>query len=341
VPNRVRFDGAARRFYEVWYFIFNDHASGDGFWIRYTLLNPLDDRAEAGAALWFAHTCHADPRKSIAIQRGFGRDLEARPGSFEVRIGNATLGEGHSRGGFEADGHSVAWNLRYQPSPAPHYYFDEPLRRLSARRTSVTLPNPQIFLTGEVTVDGETMLVERASGHQAHHWGVERAPRWLWGHCCAFEDDPPAVLELLAPQVPGGAQLAFVSLYTSGRRYRATGLRSILRNRACGGLGFWHFEGVTREHRVIADVTVDPRYVQRFTYVSPSYRTSECWNTQVGDCLVRVYRGERLELALRAYGTAAAEVHDEEPSRIAYAAWHGGQSKTRNGNAAAPSESTR
>src|SRR5213079_1779361 len=86
---------------------------------------------------------------------------------------------GRVRGGFESAGHSVSWDLRYEPSPQPHYYFGDVLRRLSARRTSVTLPNPQIFLSGDVTIDGRPIHVARGPGHQAHHWGVERAPRWL------------------------------------------------------------------------------------------------------------------------------------------------------------------
>jgi len=322
VPNRVRFDGSARRFYEVWYFIFNDPATGDGFWIRYTLLNPLDDHPEAGGALWFAHTCRADPARSFAIRRRCGRrDLAVAPGALDVRIGAATFTEGRLAGAFESGGHSVSWNLEYEPSPRPHYYFGETLRRLSARRTSVTVPNPQIHLNGELAIDGTSIRLRRAIGHQAHHWGSERAPRWVWGHCCAFDEDPAAVLELLAPEIGGGIQLAFVSLYTAGETFQATGLRSLLRNRATAGLGFWHFDAISAERRIVADVHVDPRYVQRFVYMSPSYRTSECWNTQVGDCLVRVYRGADLDRVLRARGTASAETHDEQPQRIPYRSW--------------------
>jgi hypothetical protein len=323
VPNRVRFDGQARRFYEVWYFLFNDRASGDGFWIRYTLLNPCDDRPGAGGGLWFAYTCRRDPSRSLAIHRDFGSsEIAAATGRFDVRIGEATLGEGLLAGRFESEGHSVAWRLGYSPSAEPHYYFGEPLRRFSERRTSVTLPNPQIFLSGTIEIDGASLAVEAAPGHQAHHWGIERAPRWLWGHCCAFDDDDSAILELLAPEIPGGLQVAFVNLHTRSARYLCSGMPSLFRNRAVAGLGFWQFEGYTGEHRIIADISVDPRFVQRFVYVSPSYRTSECWNTQVGDCLVRIYRrsaaGDRLERVLRARGTAAAEAHDERPERLPY-----------------------
>jgi hypothetical protein len=334
VPNRVRYDGKAQRFYEVWYFIFNDRTSGDGFWIRYTLLNPLDTRPEAGAALWFAHTCRREPSESVAITRTFPpSDFSAEPGEPTVRIGDALFEEGKLRGGFESEGHRVSWNLRYEPSPEPHYYFGDVLRRISARRTSVTIPNPRIHLSGEVTIDGATIALDRATGHQAHHWGIERATRWLWAHCSAFDDDDSAIVELLAPEIPGGSYVAFVNLSSGAARYQMTGLSSLARNRATAGLGFWQFHGIDGDHHIVADVTVDPRYVQRFVYVSPSYRSSECWNTQVADCLVRVYRraspGERLETALRARGTCAAEIHDERPERIPYPSWQRSASEKR------------
>jgi hypothetical protein len=44
VPNRVRFDGIAERFY-----IFSDAATGRR--LRYTLLNPLDSHPSASGAL--------------------------------------------------------------------------------------------------------------------------------------------------------------------------------------------------------------------------------------------------------------------------------------------------
>ena len=331
MPNRVRFDGLAQRFYEVWYFIFNDSRTGDGFWIRYTLLNPLDSNPSAGGTLWFAHTRKSDPRRSIAIRRDYGRDgLDASPGATEIRIGGATLREGAFRGELEAEGHRVSWDLHYDPGSEPHFYFGTWLRRLAESRTSVTLPNPQIFLSGTVTIDGESLPIDRAVGHQAHHWGVQRASRWLWAHCCAFEEDESAILELLAPAGPGGISFTFVRLHTARGRFFADGLASIA-NRSVASLGAWRFEGLSTDHRIIADLTVEPRFVQRFVYLSTDYRASECWNTQVADCLVRVFTrgsaGDRLELALRSHGKAAAEIHDEVPERIPYAVWSASEQK--------------
>jgi hypothetical protein len=227
----------------------------------------------------------------------------------------------------------VSWDVAFEPSPEPHHYFGPWLRRFAEARTSVTIPHPRIHVAGDVVIDGRRQTVRGAPGHQAHHWGVERSPRWNWGHCAAFDDD--AVLELLSAEGPGGVTVTFLNLHIERRSYRASGLYALLRNRCASGLGYWRFEGHAEGKVIVADVTVDPRLVQKFVYVSPGYRTSECWNTQVGDCLVRVYDGsQRLERVLRARGTAAAEVHDERPERIAYSPWN--QRNNRNGSTALP-----
>jgi hypothetical protein len=327
MPNRVRFDGRSKRFYEVWYTIFNDRRGGDGFWIRYTLLNPLDSHPEAGAALWFGYTCRAEPSRSFTVKKGFAAgSFRAVRGEDFIVIGDARLEPGSFRGRFAEDGHEVEWDLRYEPSGEAHYFFDGWLRRLTESRNSVTVPNPRIVLEGTVRVDGQVLPIHGV-GHQAHHWGSERARRWNWGHCCDFEGED-AVLELLSGEGPGGITPTFLNLYTRTERFLCNGLRGLLFNRGSSGLGFWRFEARKGARRIVADVSVDPRFVQRFVYVSPTYRSSECWNTQVGDCLVRIYDvagSPRLLRALRAHGTAAAEIHDEEPERIPYRIWREGR----------------
>jgi hypothetical protein len=325
VPNLPRWDGIAPRFYEVWYFIFVDRPTGDGFWIRYTLLNPLASDPAAGATLWFGYTCAADPGRNLAVSRTYQAPAFTIPRDrFDLRIGEATLKEGALEGGFAAEGHDVAWNLAYAPALTPHYYFGPRLRRLAERRSSVTVPNPQIEVAGTVRIGGQTLRVG-GPGHQAHHWGSDRAPRWLWGHCSAFAEDDRAIVELLAPVLPSGATLTFVTLHSARGTLACTAPADLLRNRAVAGLGFWQFTGYHGRTRVIADIRVDPRQVLKFVYTSTDLRPSECWNTQIGDCLVRVYERaagrDVLTSVLRARGTAAAEIHDEQPERIAYPAW--------------------
>lgn len=325
MPNRVRFDGRARRFYEVWYAIFNEPASGDGFWIRYTLRNPLD----SGGALWFAHTSRRDRHRHLALVREHSpREIDAVAGATAIRIGDGELAEGRLRGEIRDDAHRVSWDLAYDPCPEAHDYFRPPLRTLAELRSSVTIPNPRTSFRGVVRIDDEEHAIGGAIGHQAHHWGTAQAERWDWAHCCDFEDDPSAVLELLSAPTPLGATATFANFYSDELTARFDGLGSLLSNRARSGLGFWQFEASDGGLRLLVDLRVDPADVQRFTYHSTTGRSSECWNTQVADCLVRIYRrsgrgGEELSRVLRSRARAAAEVHESDLDRIPYRAWRG------------------
>jgi hypothetical protein len=334
MPNRVRFDGRSRRFYEVWYFIFNEPSSGDGYWIRYTLLNPLDAAPEAGGALWFAHTSRSDRSRHVAVVRPHAAgDVVARPGSPTIRIGTGTFEEGRLRGAIRSAGHEIDWELAYEPSPKPHEYFGPPIRTFAERRNSVTIPNPKIALSGTVHIDGHEHGIRSAIGHQAHHWGIEQAERWDWAHCCDFEEDPSAVVELLSAPTPLGSTATFVNLHSDSLTVRFDGLGALLGNRVASGLGFWRFEAARKDLRIVVDLRVAPEDVHRFEYVSTTYRRSECWNTQVADCLVRLYtrtgRGaESLTATLRSRGRAAAEIHDSDLDRIPYRAWLGGPGRS-------------
>lgn len=329
MPNRVRFDGRARRFYEVWYLIFNEPASGDGFWIRYTILNPLDASPDAGGALWFAYTSRSDRRRHVAVvRRHHAAEIVARPEARSVRIGDGDFEDGRARGAIRAEGHEISWDLRYDPSPEVHEYFRPPIRTFAELRNSVTIPNPKIMLSGSVRIDGATHEIRGAVGHQAHHWGTTQAERWNWAHCCDFEEDPTAIVELLSAPTPLGATATFVNLHSDSLTARFDGLGALLVNGAASGLGFWRFEAARKDLRIVVDLRVDPEDVQAFEYVSTTYGRSECWNTQVADCLVRVSartgRGtESLARTLRSRGRAAAEIHDSDLDRIPYRAWFG------------------
>jgi hypothetical protein len=314
VPNRVRWNGQAGPFYEVWYFIIQRPATAEAFWIRYTLLNPRDDRPEAGGGLWFAYARRGDPDAGFAIHKRFpGSALEAVPGAVDLGIGEARLGPRRLKGGFEADGHAVSWDLTYEESQAPHYYFGPLLRGAMENRTSVTLPNPRAFFRGRVCFDGREATLEGDVGHQAHHWGRERAKGWRWAHCAFFQDGHETVFEALAADKPPLPTLTFLRL-ADGGSVDQTSLLAALRNRAEVETGVWRFVGRGLRQRLEVELTCDPRALLRFAYHSPRYELSYCYNSPVADARVRLYRRSSpfaswvLARELRAEGTANAEI---------------------------------
>jgi len=212
------------------------------------------------------------------------------------------------RGEFTTAGHEVSWDLSYESGAEPHFYYDGLLRCLAERRNSVTIPNPKVHFSGSVTIDDRP-------------WGTAQASRWLWAHCCDFEEDDSAVLELLSAPTPAGTTATFVLLRSQELTLPCNNLGSLLRNRAAAGLGWWRFEGVRRRHRVVADLRVDPRDVLRFVYTAPDYQASECWNAQVADCLLSVREASKAPKILRCFGRAPAEIHGGNLEGIPYHLW--------------------
>jgi hypothetical protein len=309
----MRWDGKALRFYEVWYFIVQRPATKEGFWIRYTLLNPNDAHPAAGAGLWFGYARRGDPGAGFTITRTFPASaLRAKPGAFDLAIGDATLTEGALRGSLDAHGHRVAWDLTYEPSGQVDYYFGSLLRRLMERKTSVTVPNPRAHFRGRITIDGREIAFEGDPGHQAHHWGREKATGWRWAHCAAFAGEPEAVFEALSADKPPLPTMTFLRLRARGAEHDLTSLRAALRNRAEVALGSWRFFGEAGASRLEVEITCDPREVLSFTYHSPRYEVSTCYNSPAADARARLYRRRsgiwELEHELRAEGSANAEV---------------------------------
>ncbi len=338
--NRVRWNGSGEPFYEVWYAIGVDPASGDGFWVRYTLLDPLDRAEQAGATAWFAYTCRRDPSRSLAITRHFpAGSFAVEPGGTTLRMGDASAAGAAAgatpciwdgvrfSGAIDGAARSVSWDLCFTDPPGgaeAHFLMPPSLRRLSDRRATLTIPRPCAAIDGRLTIDGRVVDLARAPGHQAHHWGRERAAAWDWAHCAHFAEDPSAIVEVLSPQLAGGrVKPTFVHLHTRDHVYLCERPGELIHNRSSAGLGWWRFVGHEEARRVEVDFVVSPDLVLPFTYHAPSYAASRCWNTQIGDCLVRVLEGERVLLALTSRGRASAEMHRSDLADLPYESWGG------------------
>lgn len=313
MPNRVRWDGRSRRFYEVWYFIVQRPAERDAVWIRYTLLNPGDDHPEAGAALWFGYVRRGEAASRVAIHRTFPPTaLRARPGAFDVAIGDAVLTEGALRGALSADGHEATWDLRYRPSSEVQHYFGPLLRRLMERKTSVTVPNPHAIFEGRVTLDGRELAIAGCPGHEAHHWGREKATGWRWAHVAAFDDAPGSMALALSADRPPLPTMTFLKIADAGVLLDAASLATALRNTCEVSPWTWRFTARTGGRRVELEISADAESILRLTYHSPRYEVSHCYNSPVADARVRIWRpggsGGSVERELVARATANAEI---------------------------------
>ena len=225
-PVTAVFPSVARKrgHYESFYLRACDPAEPRGVWIRYTV-HKRPERAP-NASLWFT-LWDPEPHASKVTLA----DIEAPPGGW-IRIGDSVFEPGRAHGSATTEQCDAAWDLRFEPD-APRFrhlpagwMYSAPLPR-----TKTESPAPAAWFSGEVTVDGRTLSVNRWPGAVGHNWGAEHAERWIWMHGIAFDGAERDWIDAAIGRVKLGPAttpwIANGSLRVDGRAHRLGGLGSL------------------------------------------------------------------------------------------------------------------
>ncbi len=295
-PNSLQWDGRPGH-YEVYYVTLTDPATGVGFWIRYTMVAPLESTgAAATCALWFLAM---DPREGRA--RTFARkatlpldQLRAEPQPFSLRVGEAQLSDRGMSGAFE----DVAWDLRWEPSERHYEHVHPVLRRARIAQTVLVLPHADVAIDGSVRFGEERFEISGARGGQAHLWGSKHARSWAWVHCNDFST-------LEGEPVPGAfvdAVSVFVSRFgrevgpntpvvarIDGADFSSTAPARVLANESTFALTGWRFEAVDGSRKLIGEIDADRELLAGVTYHDPDGELAYCYNGETASMRLHLY----------------------------------------------------
>jgi hypothetical protein len=160
-----------------------------GVWIRYTVLQRSD--GEPRGSLWFT-LFDASANGPTASKATF-EPGDVFPDAY-IRVDDA----GAFRDG-EATGAAggASWALTFETSEAPLRHLPrEWMYRAPIPRTKLLSPYPAARFSGEVTLGGLRIALDRWPGTTGHNWGAQHAERWIWMHGIAFEGAEGAWLDL-------------------------------------------------------------------------------------------------------------------------------------------------
>jgi hypothetical protein len=288
--NELRWDGGPGH-YEVYYLTLTDSESGAGAWIRYTMLAPLT--GEATCSLWFSAM---DPRAGRVFARKETHPIAAlsggRAGPFELTLAGATLTDHSMQGSCE----QAEWDLRWEPRLPGAEHVHPMLARAGVAKTVLTLPHPDVEVTGTLTVAGRPLTLSGARGGQAHLWGSKHASRWAWAHCNDFrstdgEPRPDTYIDGVSVFVPRFGREVGPSTPVVGRflgeDFRSIAPGRILANRSRFALDRWHLETRDGSRRIVADVDAPRELLVGVTYTDPDGEQAYCYNSEV--CSMRVH----------------------------------------------------
>jgi hypothetical protein len=160
-----------------------------GVWIRYTALKHPDH--EPRGSLWFTlfdASAEGPTASKVTLEPG-----DVFPDAY-IRVGDA----GAFRDG-EATGSAggASWALAFETGEPPLRHLPrEWMYRAPIPRTKLLSPYPAARFSGEVSLGGQRIGLDRWPGTTGHNWGAQHAERWIWMHGIAFEGADDAWLDL-------------------------------------------------------------------------------------------------------------------------------------------------
>ncbi|MBI3185700.1 MAG: hypothetical protein HYZ28_26475 [Myxococcales bacterium] len=314
--NLAAWDGERRGHYEVWYLTFNVPGEGAAFWLRYTLDSP--DRGEPFAELWGHFFDGQAPMKSIGLRQRFPRSELSLGGEGIIRIGGAELREGGAKGSLERGGHSLEWQLEWQPCPTAFFIAPSMLRPfLGRKRTQWCVPNIDLAFHGRVVADGRRFELSGERGQQAHLFGRQHAESWAWVHCNSFDGGRKALVEGVAAELllPFGMRRVLTAVYVrlDGEDFLCNALPRSLSARSERGLDEWRFWCSAKGTQFIGHARGDRQKMLQVAYEDPDGTASYCCNTELGELVLEVHRPDAAVERLTATGTAHLELGSRQP----------------------------
>jgi hypothetical protein len=320
--NVLRWDGSPGH-YEVYYLSATDRATGLGLWIRYTMRAPVDGPGES--ALWFMAMDRAGSR--FARKESHPLDaLVAQSDPFHLTLAGADLSD---RGMAGDIGAAVSWELSWSPSLPAAEHVHPLLQRARVAKTVLTLPHPDLAVSGTVRFDGHEFSLDGAHGGQAHLWGSKHAARWTWAHANDLQGldgapRPGAYVDGVSVFVPRFGRELGPSTPVVGRfddvDFRATNPVHVARAASSFGLTTWRFEAREGKRKVVGEVDAPRESLIGVTYHDPDGDLAYCYNSEVASMRLFVWDrtapgrfGWMLRDTLVADGTAHFEYAQRSP----------------------------
>ena len=324
--SRDRWNGARYRpgdaggHYESWFQRANDASGRRAFWIRYTIFAPRGRPTHAVGELW-AIAFDREARRIVAVKEVHPIAACAfAPDRLDVRIGEARLDDGALRGGAAANGHAIAWDLRYGGGGAPLLLLSERLYAAPLPRAKALVGQPLARFTGSLTVDGEPIAVDDWVGSQNHNWGSRHTDRYAWGQVAGFDEQPDAFLECSTARLRLGPVwtpwMSPVVLRLRGETLAWNGLPRAIRARGRYEPYDWRIETSGGDAGALSlRIWAEPADFVALRYDNPPGGAKICLNSKLARCELTLRRGGQT-IELRSSRAAFEILDDRAPPGV-------------------------
>ncbi len=297
--------------YEVYYIKFNHRQSSTGYWIRYTLLSPLN--GPAVAELWGIFFDSKNPANNIAIKNTFPMsDAEIKKDTFLFRINDAVISQTGTKGTLNDATNVMHWDLRFEQVSGLFFHFPHRfMYRTATPKTKVVSPNFDIRIHGKIAINNRVYECSGEPGQQTHIWGTKHAERWTWANSSIFKEDSSAIFEGLSAQVKIGNRpspaLTLFFLRCLGKDHCLNGLVQLFRNKSESAFPVWRFSAKQGHMRFSGEIKAGLESFVGVEYTDPDREKLWCYNTKVADMRLEVFERDKKIITLTSDKSCALE----------------------------------
>jgi hypothetical protein len=299
--------------YEAWYVTVSDPASGRGFWLRYTTMNPASSAAaRAHSALWAFAFDREHPETNwggrVTFPLGALR-ISRRP--FHLRLEGAALDRDGCAGQIHTERGSATWDLSWESREPPFPFLRPRWQGLSS--VANIGAQPALTVSGTVEVNGRSHRLEAAPGGQQHTWGSSHALAWNWGFASGagfwVDGASSRVRSRLGRVIVGTA----IGAQAGDHRFVFNGPVQVLRNRGPISSDGWRAVARLGDRTLAVAIKPRPEDLIGVTYDDPRGGNRYCYHTEVADLELRLTRGSATLAHINRPASAAFEYASETP----------------------------
>jgi 2-keto-4-pentenoate hydratase/2-oxohepta-3-ene-1,7-dioic acid hydratase in catechol pathway len=312
--NRPQWSG---RGFEIWFFVVLLPGVERALWVR---LTRFANAASSDSRIWAVVSEDGGVTMDREILPLEAMTAEDDAGRFLLRVGEAQLGHGFSKGTCGR----ISWDFRYEAT-------DPLIERLPKLPgfvplgTRSTHPHAEATVDGWVELDGRRLELDGGLFTQMHIWGQERVEWLRWAWVPRFDGEGELELTAVAPKADGGnlcalwARVGDEIFDNSGLTKSARASLQSLRP------GVLHHVGTSSGRRLVVRVWAPAKTFAGWDYRKPAGGDLHVAQSNLAHAELELYRraglGWRPEARLRSQ-CAALEFHGpEDYEELGYVAW--------------------
>jgi hypothetical protein len=313
--NMVRWTPKRPNFFETYYLKWQDLRTVTAGWVRYTICKSARNNSEA--AVWCAFIDGKDPSRNVLLKECFPfTSVHCARERFSLTIGDSGINHRRAWGSLEKGGRRLAWNVETTTEELICRHVPWPFHRGILPPTKFVAPFCWSRLSGAISVDGETLLLDRVPAHQGHFWGTKQVASWTWGNCGSFREDSEFGFEGISGRVSLGRfkppPLNSFAFYWEGRCLRSNSLGRVLLNRSRNDLEHWEFEATAGKFVFRGDIRSRSEDMILYRHVDPDGDSRYSHNNFCADACIRLFRNGKEIKKFTAERSAAFEVAGPE-----------------------------